>query len=47
MRLDLRAREDLSFSVSGQPLGFAIHALIDGRLVSHVQPLEQLRGPLR
>jgi 3',5'-cyclic-AMP phosphodiesterase len=43
MRLDLRAREDLSFAVSGQPLGFAIHALIDGRLVSHVQPLEQLR----
>jgi Icc protein len=42
MRLDLRAREDLSFAVSRQPLGFAIHALVDERLVSHVQALEQL-----
>jgi Icc protein len=42
MRLDLRARQDLSFAVSCQPLGFAIHALVDGRLVSHVQPFEQL-----
>jgi len=42
MRLDLRARDDLSFTVSSQPLGFAVHALVDGRLVSHVQTVEQL-----
>ena len=45
MRLDLRTLEDLSFTVSRQPLGFAIHTLVDGRLVSHVQPLEQPRRP--
>jgi Icc protein len=42
LSLDLRAREDIPFTVSGGPLGLAIHALVDGRLVSHVQPLEQL-----
>jgi 3',5'-cyclic-AMP phosphodiesterase len=42
VRLDLRARDDLPFAVSDQPLGFAVHTLVDGRLVSHVQPLEQL-----
>jgi 3',5'-cyclic AMP phosphodiesterase CpdA len=40
LRLDLRARDDLPFAVSDQPPGFAVHALVDGRLVSHVQPLE-------
>jgi 3',5'-cyclic-AMP phosphodiesterase len=38
LRLDLRPREDLPFAVAEQPLGFAVHALVDGRLVSHVQP---------
>jgi Icc protein len=41
LHLDLRAREDISFNTSGQPLGFAVHALVDGRLVSYTQPLEQ------
>jgi 3',5'-cyclic AMP phosphodiesterase CpdA len=45
LRLDLRPRDDLPFAVAPKPLGFAVHALIDGRLVSHVQPLEQLTGP--
>jgi len=40
MRLDIRA-EDLPFTVSQQPLGFAVHALLDGRLVSFVQAVEQ------
>jgi Icc protein len=44
LRLDLRAREDLPFAVSRQPLGFAVHTLVDGRLVSHVQAVEQLAG---
>jgi 3',5'-cyclic AMP phosphodiesterase CpdA len=42
LRLDLRARDDLPFAVSDQPPGFAMHVLVDGRLVSHVQPLERL-----
>lgn len=42
LRLDLRRRDDIPFTVSDQPLGFAVHALVDGRLVSHVQPLTQL-----
>jgi 3',5'-cyclic-AMP phosphodiesterase len=46
LRLDLRARDDLPFATSDQPLGFAVHALIDGRLVSHIQPLEQLHEQL-
>jgi Icc protein len=41
LRLDLRAREDITFNTRGQPLGFAVHALVDGRLVSYTQPLEQ------
>jgi Icc protein len=40
LRLDLRGREDISFS-TGEPLGFAVHTLIDGRLVSYVQPVKQ------
>ena len=44
VRLDLRARDDLPFEVSPQPVGFLVHAIIDGRLVSHFQSLEQL-GP--
>jgi 3',5'-cyclic AMP phosphodiesterase CpdA len=39
VHLDLRARDDLPFAVAVQPTGFAVHSLIDGRLVSHVQPL--------
>ena len=42
LRLDLRGRDDIPFTVSDQPLGFAVHALVDGRLVSHVQPLPSL-----
>jgi hypothetical protein len=41
MRLDLRPRDDLPFVASDAPVGFAVHALVDGRLVSHVQALEQ------
>jgi 3',5'-cyclic-AMP phosphodiesterase len=41
IRLDLSAREKVPFSVS-RSLGFAVHALVDGRVVSHVQPVEQL-----
>jgi len=37
VRLDLRARDDLQFTESDQPPGFAVHTLVDGRLVSHVQ----------
>ncbi len=44
VRLDLRPRDDLPFEVSPQPVGFLVHAMIDGRLVSHFQSLEQL-GP--
>ena len=40
LRLDLRDRDDIPFAVSGQPLGFAVHALVDGRVVSHVQAVE-------
>jgi 3',5'-cyclic-AMP phosphodiesterase len=42
LRLDLRADDEIPFAVSEQPLGFAVHLLVDGRLVSHVQPLGQL-----
>ncbi len=44
LRLDLRDRDDLQFATSDAPLGFAVHALVDGRLVSHVQPLERPAG---
>jgi 3',5'-cyclic-AMP phosphodiesterase len=39
LRLDLRPHDDISFTESDLPLGFALHTLVDGRLVSHVQPL--------
>jgi 3',5'-cyclic-AMP phosphodiesterase len=39
VELDLRDRWDLPFRPVPLPLGFALHALVDGRLVSHVQPL--------
>jgi 3',5'-cyclic-AMP phosphodiesterase len=42
--LDLRPREDLPFSVAPLPLGFAVHALEAGRLVSHVQPVRRVHG---
>jgi 3',5'-cyclic-AMP phosphodiesterase len=42
--LDLRPLERVPFSVS-QSLGFAVHTLVDGRLVSHVQPVAQLTKP--
>jgi 3',5'-cyclic-AMP phosphodiesterase len=41
VRLDLRARDDLPFAVAERPVGFAVHALLGGRLVSHVQALDQ------
>ncbi len=41
IRLDLRPDDDIPFALADQPLGFAMHTLIDGRLVSHVQPLGQ------
>ncbi len=44
LRLDLRPRDDLPFVASDEPVGFAVHTLVDGRLVSHVQALEQCRG---
>jgi 3',5'-cyclic-AMP phosphodiesterase len=37
VRLDLRPREDLPFTESDQPPGFAVHTFVGGRLVSHVQ----------
>jgi Icc protein len=40
LRLDLRPDEDQDAIFEEQPLGFAVHALVDGRLVSHVQPLD-------
>lgn len=39
VELDLRPRE-VPFAERAQPLGFAVHLLVDGRLVSHVQPLQ-------
>jgi 3',5'-cyclic AMP phosphodiesterase CpdA len=39
LRLDLRPRDDVPFAESDQPLGFAVHTLVDGRLLSHVQPV--------
>ncbi len=40
LRLDLRAEKGLPLRFDEQPLGFAVHILKDGRLVSHVQALE-------
>jgi 3',5'-cyclic-AMP phosphodiesterase len=42
VELDLRDRRDLPFRPVPLPQGFAVHALIDGRLVSHVQPIAQV-----
>jgi 3',5'-cyclic-AMP phosphodiesterase len=39
LRLDLRPRDDITFAVAARPRGFAVHTLVAGRLVSHVQPL--------
>lgn len=39
LRLDLRPEDDLPLLFDEQPLGFAVHLLTEGRLVSHVQPL--------
>ncbi len=39
LRLDLRAEQGLPLRFDEQPLGFAVHVLTDGRLVSHVQAL--------
>jgi Icc protein len=41
LRLDLRPRDDIPFAESDQPLGFAVHTLVEGRLVSHVQPVQR------
>jgi len=40
LRLDLRREEGLPLTFPEQPLGFAVHALVAGRLLSHVQALE-------
>jgi Icc protein len=40
LRLDLRPDDGQDTIFEEQPLGFAVHMLIDGRLVSHVQPLD-------
>lgn len=39
LRLDLREEDGLPLRFEEQPLGFAVHALVDGRLVSHLQAL--------
>lgn len=39
LRLDLRPDRGQDAIFEEQPLGFAVHTLLDGRLVSHVQPL--------
>jgi 3',5'-cyclic AMP phosphodiesterase CpdA len=39
VRLDLRPCDDLPFTVAKQPPGYAVHALIGDRLVSHIQPV--------
>ncbi len=40
LRMDLRPDESLPATFEEQPLGFAVHMLSEGRLVSHVQPLD-------
>jgi 3',5'-cyclic-AMP phosphodiesterase len=42
--LDLRPRDDLPFDVAPLPLGFTVHVLEAGRLVSHVQPVRRVHG---
>jgi 3',5'-cyclic AMP phosphodiesterase CpdA len=44
VELDLRPRDDLPFVAAPRPGGFLVHALMDGRLVSHFQPLNQIAG---
>ncbi|HEX4436740.1 MAG TPA: phosphodiesterase [Solirubrobacteraceae bacterium] len=44
LRLDLRPDERQDAIFEEQPLGFAVHSLVDGRLVSHVQPLSSDHG---
>jgi 3',5'-cyclic-AMP phosphodiesterase len=44
VELDLRPRDDLPFTATSRPVGFLVHALVDGRLVSHVQSLDNLTG---
>lgn len=39
LRLDLRGEQGLPLAFDEQPLGFAVHLLAGGRLISHVQPL--------
>ncbi len=39
LRLDLRPEEGLPLRFDEQPLGFAVHILANGRLVSHIQAL--------
>lgn len=39
LRLDLRPDQGLPLVFDEQPLGFAVHALVEGRLLMHVQPL--------
>ena len=41
LRLDLRGEQGLPLEFEPQPLGFAVHVLAAGRLVSHVQPLPE------
>jgi len=42
MTLDLRPRDDLPFTPADRPIGFAVHALVGGHLLSHVQPVSHL-----
>lgn len=39
LRLDLRPEQDLPLLFDEQPPGFAVHVLVAGRLVSHIQAL--------
>jgi 3',5'-cyclic-AMP phosphodiesterase len=40
LRMDLRPDKGLPATFEEQPLGFAVHVLSEGRLVSHVQPID-------
>jgi 3',5'-cyclic AMP phosphodiesterase CpdA len=40
LRLDLRPDKGQDAIFEEQPLGFVVHLLTDGRLVSHVQPFD-------
>lgn len=39
-RLNLAMQE---LELSADPAGFAVHAVVDGELVSHIQPVQSLR----